>query len=303
MQKAQPSTLAHYFMAYCEMFFRDIIRLKDCRTRINVLPLGAGALCATSYPIDRAMVAGLLGFDSVSQNSLDAVSDRDFAVEYLSCLSLIMTHLSRISEEIILWSTDEFGYITLPDAFSTGSSMMPQKKNPDICELIRGKTGRVYGHLTALLTTLKGLPLAYNKDMQEDKEALFDAEDTVINCLNIFTAMISAVGYNKDALLTGAKGGYTQATDCADYLVKKGVPFRDAHKIIGGMVLFCVDNRKRLDEMTLDEFKAFSPLFEKDILQTVKVESIIASKKVTGGTNPNTVKAHIKKLRAQLEKL
>ena len=302
MQKAQPSTLAHYFMAYAEMFLRDLGRLDECRVRVNVMPLGSAALAGTTYPINRARVAELLGFDAITQNSMDGVSDRDFAVEFLSDCALIMTHLSRFNEEIIYWASDEFGYISLDDRFSTGSSIMPQKKNPDMSELIRGKTGRCYGNLMSLLTTLKGLPLAYNKDMQEDKEVLFDTEDTVRDCLTIFTAMLPTLKYNKERLYIGASGGYTVATDCADYLVKKGMPFRQAHEVIGNLVLYCSENGKKLDELSVEEFKSFSELFSADILTVVQLENVVKHRKLVGGPAPKTVLAEIRKMKSKLEK-
>ncbi len=302
MQKAQPTTLAHYFMAYSEMFLRDCERLGDCRVRVNVMPLGSSALTGTTYPINRARVAELLGFDRVTNNSMDGVSDRDFAVEFLSACALIMTHLSRFNEEIIYWASDEFGYISLDDRFSTGSSIMPQKKNPDMSELIRGKTGRCFGNLISLLTTMKGLPLAYNKDMQEDKEVIFDTEDTVKDCLSIFTAMLPTLKYNKEKLYKGASGGYTVATDCADYLAKKGMPFRQAHEVIGSLVLYCSENGKKLDELSVEEFKTFSDLFEADILTAVKLENVIENRNLVGGPAPQTVLSEIKRVRKTVEK-
>ncbi len=302
MQKAQPTTLAHHYMAYVEMFLRDAERLLDCRMRVDVMPLGSGAVCGTSYPIDRNRVAELLHFPDISANSMDAVSDRDFAVEFLSDCALLMMHLSRFNEEIIYWSTDEFGYITLSDRFSTGSSIMPQKKNPDVSELIRGKTGRCYGHLIGLLTTMKGLPLAYNKDMQEDKEAVFDTEDTVKEVLEIFTAMLPTLEYKLVQLYDAAGGGYTATTDCADYLAKKGIPFRSAHETAGKLVLYCQENHQRLDQLSLEDFRRFSPYFEPDILEAVKIPAIVAARKVSGGPAPKAVKAHIKKVRTFLEK-
>ncbi len=293
MQKAQPTTLAHHFCAYCEMFLRDAERLSDCRKRVNVMPLGSGACTTTSYPINRERVAQLLDFPRVTQNSLDGVSDRDFAAEFLSVCSILMMHLSRFNEEIIYWASDEFGFVTPDDAFSTGSSIMPQKKNPDMNELIRGKTGRVFGDLVTLLTVMKGLPLAYNKDMQEDKEPVFDCEDTVKSCLTVFTALLPTLTFHKDVLFAGASGGYTAATDCADYLVKKGIPFRDAHKIVGQLVAYCADNGKRLDMLTGDEYRLFSPQFGDDILQVVSAPSMVAARGVVGGPSPATVKKEI----------
>ena len=302
MQKAQPTTLAHHLTAYCEMFLRDIERLEDCRKRINVLPLGSGACTTTSYPIRRARVAELLEFPAVSQNSLDAVSDRDFAIEFVSDCSIVMMHLSRLNEELIYWATDEFGFVSLSDEFSTGSSIMPQKKNPDMSELIRGKTGRVYGDLTALLTVMKGLPLAYNKDLQEDKEPVFDCEDTVKACLRIFTAMLPSLTFHADVMARGAAGGYTAATDCADYLVKKGLPFRDAHKAVGQLVRYCCESHKTLDALEIEEYKQFSELFEADILKTVRIPDMIAARNHTGGPAQKTVERRIAKIRKQLER-
>ena len=263
LQRAQPVTLSHHLMAYFQMFRRDIERLNDCYRRIDVMPLGSGALAGTSYRLDRRMVADELGFSSITENSMDAVSDRDFVIELASVLSIIMMHLSRFCEEIILWCSHEFSFIELDDAYSTGSSIMPQKKNPDAAELIRGKTGRVYGSLMSLLTTMKGIPLAYNKDMQEDKEAIFDAVDTVKMCLPIFNRMLQTAKFNKDKMYNAARGGFTNATDLADYLVKKGVPFRDSHEIIGRMVSYCIQNQKSLEEMSIDEFSSFSSKIEK----------------------------------------
>lgn len=296
MQKAQPTTLAHHLAAYCEMFLRDADRLKDCRKRINVMPLGSGACTSTTYPINRARVAELLDFSAVTQNSLDGVSDRDFAIEFTSACSILMMHLSRINEEIIYWASDEFKFVTLSDEFSTGSSIMPQKKNPDMNELIRGKSGRVFGDLITLLTVMKGLPLAYNKDMQEDKEAIFDCEDTVIACLTIFNALLPSLKFNTDIMNNGASGGYTAATDCADYLVKKGIPFRDAHKIIGELVKYCVDNNKTLDSLTLEEYKKFSNDFDSDILDCVKISDIVQARKAVGGPNKQTVENELKNI-------
>lgn len=295
LQKAQPTTLAHYFMAYAEMFLRDLQRLSDCRSRINIMPLGSCACTSTTYPIDRKNVAERLDFADVTHNSLDAVSDRDFAVEFLCACSIIMMHLSRFNEEIVYWSSDEFGYIELDDRYSTGSSIMPQKKNPDMSELIRGKTGRCYGDLMALLTTMKALPLAYNKDMQEDKEALFDAIDTVKMCLDVFTDMLPTLKYNKEKLRVGADNGFTSATECADYLVKKGLPFRDAHGIIGRLVLYCGEHGKRLDELSIGEYKSFSELFESDIISCVKAENAVHARKAIGAPSEKSVKAEIKR--------
>jgi len=290
LQKAQPVTFAHHLMAYFEMFKRDISRLDDCRKRTNIMPLGSGALAGTTYPLDREFVAHELGFSDVTANSLDGVSDRDFVIELAGCLSVIMMHLSRFSEELILWSSSEFSFVEMDDAFSTGSSIMPQKKNPDVAELIRGKTGRVYGHLMGLLTTMKGIPLAYNKDMQEDKEPIFDAIDTVKLCLPVFCDMISTMTVKKDNMLRGAKGGFTNATDVADYLVKKGLPFRDAHAIVGKMVFYALEHNKALDELTLDEFKACSDIFENDIYNAISMETCVNDRKVIGGPAKSTVR-------------
>ncbi|KAK7195830.1 Lyase/Argininosuccinate lyase C-terminal [Novymonas esmeraldas] len=283
LQKAQPVTLAHHLMAYYEMFKRDYTRLHDAFVRANVMPLGSGALAGTTYPLDRDAVAKELGFASISQNSLDAVSDRDFVLELCSVLSTIMMHLSRFSEELILWSSHEFSYIEMDDAFSTGSSIMPQKKNPDVAELIRGKAGRVYGHLMGLLTTMKGLPLAYNKDMQEDKEPIFDAVDTVRLCLPVFCDMIATMKVHRQRLLTGAKGGFTNATDVADYLVKKGLPFREAHAVVGQMVFYAIEHQKALDELRMDEFKSFSAAIEEDVYHAISMETCVNDRKVVGG--------------------
>lgn len=298
MQKAQPSTLAHHFMAYAQMFKRDYERFVQCRARINVMPLGSCACVATSFPIDREYTAKLLGFDAVTENSIDAVSDRDFVIEFLSNCAIVAMHLSRFNEELIYWSGEEFGFVTLPDAFSTGSSIMPQKKNPDMCELIRGKSGRVYGDLMAALTMMKGLPLAYNKDLQEDKEVVFDADDTITMCLTLFNEMIKKFTFNVDAMANAAGGGYSAATDCADYLSKHGVPFRDAHKITGAVVRYCVDSKKTLDELTLSEWQVFSPVFEKDIMQVVDTKNIVAARKIVGGCERNTELQSIEKLKA-----
>lgn len=295
LQKAQPVTLAHHLMAYYEMFRRDASRLDDCRRRLNVMPLGSGALAGTTYPLDREFVADKLGFDSVSMNSLDGVSDRDFALELAFDLSVIMTHLSRFSEEIILWSSHEFGFIDLDDAYSTGSSIMPQKKNPDVAELARGKTGRVYGDLMGLLTVMKGIPLAYNKDMQEDKEQLFDAIDTVKMCLPVFEKMIATMTVRKDRMLEGAKGGFTNATDVADYLVKKGLPFRDAHGVVGRMVAYCIEKNTVIDALSPEEFRSFSELFGEDIYDAISLETCVNQRKLIGGPASATVKALIEK--------
>ena len=283
LQRAQPVTLAHHLLAYVEMFKRDYDRLCDTYKRTDVMPLGSGALATTTYPLDRYAVAAELGFAAITMNSMDGVSDRDFCIELASTLSILMMHLSRFCEEIILWSSHEFHFIELSDAYSTGSSIMPQKKNPDMAELIRGKTGRVYGHLMALLTTMKGLPLAYNKDMQEDKEGLFDAIDTVKMCVPVFTSMIATMTVKKDAMLNAAKGGFTNATDAADWLVKQGVPFRDAHAIIGKLVLYCIEHNTNLDDLSLEEYKAISPVFDESVYAAINVNECAQARKVIGG--------------------
>lgn len=283
MQKAQPINFAHHLMAYFEMFCRDYDRICDCIKRCDSMPLGSGALAGTTYPLNRKRVAELLGFSGITANSLDGVSDRDFVLEAAFCFSTIMMHLSRFSEEIIIWNTNEFSFIELDDAYSTGSSIMPQKKNPDIAELTRGKTGRVYGNLMGLLTVMKSLPLAYNKDMQEDKEQLFDSVDTVKMCLPIFTDMISTMKVNKENMFRQSKLGFTNATDAADYLVKKGVPFRDAHGIIGKMVAYAIEHSKALDDFTMDEFKNFSEKIEDDIYGAISIQTCVDERKVDGG--------------------
>lgn len=303
LQKAQPITLGHHLSAYAQMFYRDLERLADAKKRINVMPLGSGALAGTTYPLDREYVAKELGFDSVTLNSLDGVSDRDFVIELASCLSMIMMHLSRFSEELILWSSHEFSFVEMDDAFSTGSSIMPQKKNPDVAELIRGKTGRVYGHLMGLLTTMKGIPLAYNKDMQEDKEPIFDAIDTVKLCLPVFCDMIATMKIKKLNMLNGAKGGFTNATDAADYLVKKGLPFREAHSVVGQMVFYAIEHDKALDEFSLEEFKTFSPMIENDIYNAISMETCVNERKIIGGPAKAAVENSIDELKARIEKL
>ena len=295
LQKAQPVTFAHHVMAYFQMLARDLDRLKDCRKRINVMPLGSGALAGTTYPLDREFVAEKLGFDGVTRNSMDGVSDRDFAIEFLSCMSLLMMHLSRFSEELVLWSSHEFSFVEMDDSYSTGSSIMPQKKNPDVAELIRGKTGRVYGNLMALLTTMKGLPLAYNKDMQEDKEAVFDALDTIVMCLPVFTNMVKTMKVKKNVMRKGATGGFTNATDIADYLVKKGVPFRSSHGIVGRMVAKAVETNRDLDEFTLAEFREFSDLIEEDIYVAIDVSTCVSERNIIGGPAKEQVLKEIKK--------
>lgn len=296
MQKAQPITLAHHLLAYAEMFKRDIGRLQDTYKRTDMMPLGSGALATSTYPIDREFVADELGFSQITLNSLDSVSDRDYVIETLSSLSLIMMHLSRFAEEIILWCTDEFKFIQLDDEYSTGSSIMPQKKNPDVAELVRGKTGRVYGDLITLLTVMKGIPLAYNKDMQEDKEALFDALDTVTLSLKTFTGMIDTMKVNKDNMKKGASGGFTNATDVADYLAKHNVPFRTAHSIVGEMVLYCIKENKAIEELSLKEFKSFSPVFEEDIYNAIDLLTCVEERKVIGGPSSESIKIQINAL-------
>lgn len=282
LQKAQPITLAHHFGAYFEMFKRDRQRLSDIYKRMNYCPLGSGALAGTTYPLDRELTAKLLDFDGPTLNSMDSVADRDYVIEFLSALSTIMMHLSRFSEEIIIWNTNEYRFVEIDDSYSTGSSIMPQKKNPDIAELVRGKTGRVYGALMSILTTMKGLPLAYNKDMQEDKELTFDAIDTVKGCISLFTGMIATMKFNKDIMENSAKNGFTNATDAADYLVNHGVPFRDAHGIVGQLVLFCIDKGIALDDMSLDEFKAISPVFEEDIYEAISMKTCVEKRLTIG---------------------
>ena len=289
LQKAQPITFAHHVMAYVNMLLRDLDRLRDTYRRTNVMPLGSGALAATTHPLDREAVAKELGFASVTTNSLDGVSDRDFAIELTSDLSILMMHLSRFSEELILWSSNEFKFVTMDDAYSTGSSIMPQKKNPDVAELIRGKTGRVYGSLTALLTVMKGIPLAYNKDMQEDKESLFDAIDTVKLCVPVFNGMVSTMKVNKAVMLQGAKGGFSNATDVADYLVKKSVPFREAHAIVGRMVLFAEKANKALDDLTMEEMKECSEYIEEDIYDAISMTSCVEGRNIIGGPAESAV--------------
>ena len=289
LQRAQPITFAHHMLAYFEMLIRDRDRLKDTYGRTNSLPLGAGALATTTYPLDRSMVAKELDFNSVTLNSLDSVSDRDFCLELLSNLSILMMHLSRFSEEIILWCSHEFAFIELDDAYSTGSSIMPQKKNPDIAELVRGKTGRVYGDLISLLATMKSLPLAYNKDMQEDKEVTFDAIDTIKMCLPIFTQMIKTAKVNDINMYKAASCGFTNATDAADYLVKKGVAFRDAHTIIGKLVLYCINNNQSLETLSLEEYKEISNVFDEDIYVAISLEECVNKRNVIGGPAKETV--------------
>lgn len=297
MQKAQPITFAHHLLAYGEMFKRDLCRIKDTLKRMDEMPLGSGALATSTYPIDREMVAKELNFASISLNSLDAVSDRDYVIETLSALSMIMMHLSRFSEEVILWCTHEFSFIELDDAYSTGSSIMPQKKNPDVAELVRGKTGRVYGDLITLLTLMKGIPLAYNKDMQEDKEALFDALDTVFLSIKTFNGMLKTMRIKKDNMRKGALGGFTNATDVADYLVKKGVAFRNAHEVVGAIVLHCINKGINIEELSLEALKEFSSYFEEDIYNAISLETCVEERKVIGGPSSKSVKIQLEALK------
>ncbi len=289
LQKAQPITLAHHFGAYFEMFKRDRSRLHDIYKRMNYCPLGAGALAGTTYPLDREYTAKLLDFYGPTLNSMDSVSDRDYLIEYLSALSIIMMHLSRFCEEICIWNSNEYRFVNIDDSYSTGSSIMPQKKNPDIAELIRGKTGRVYGALISILTTMKGLPLAYNKDMQEDKELPFDAIDTVKSSLMLFTGMIDTMTFNTDIMEASTKHGFTNATDAADYLVNHGVPFRDAHGIVGKLVLFCEEKGIALDDMTLEEYQAISPVFQKDIYDAIRLDTCVDKRLTIGAPSPKTM--------------
>lgn len=282
LQKAQPVTLAHHLGAYFEMFKRDRLRMKDIRKRMNYCPLGAGALAGTTYPLDREYTAELLGFDGPTLNSMDSVSDRDYLIEFLSAMSTIMMHLSRFCEEVIIWNSNEYQFVEIDDAYSTGSSIMPQKKNPDIAELVRGKTGRVYGALMSMLTTMKGIPLAYNKDMQEDKELVFDAIDTTKGCLALFTGMLRTMRFQKQRMEDSAKNGFTNATDAADYLVNHGVPFRDAHGIVGQLVLYCIDKNIALDDMSLEEFQAISPVFDEDIYDAISMKTCVEMRATIG---------------------
>ncbi len=302
LRKAQPLSLAQYFNAYCEMFLRDLERFDDCRKRVNVMPLGSAALAGTSYPIDRTMTQRLLGFGDISQNAVDAVSDRDFVAEYLFCASLTMVHLSRLCEDTILYTSEEFGYWVIPDEYSTGSSIMPQKKNPDLPELVRGKSGRVFGHLMGMLTVLKGLPLAYNKDLQEDKEAFFDAEDTLSSCLSIYTALLSKLTFNFEAMFEAAGGGFSTATDVADYLAKKGIPFRDAHAATGKLVRYCIAKGKTLDRLTLEEFRAVNPAFEKDVLAAVTTRASVEARNSVGGSSQDASRHGIASIKRRLKK-
>ena len=289
LQRAQPVTFAHNILAYAQMLMRDYDRICDCEKRMRVMPLGSGALASTTYPINRERVAELLGFPKVTENSIDGVSDRDFVIELASALSILMMHMSRFSEEIILWCSSEFGFIELDDAFSTGSSIMPQKKNPDVAELVRGKTGRIYGDLMTLLTMMKSLPLAYNKDMQEDKEAIFDAIDNTLISIEVFTSMFATMTVRADRLRKAAAKGFINATDCADYLVKKGMPFRDAYKVSGTLVRYCVDNDKTLEDLTLDEYKAVCDLFDDGVYEAINLENCVNGRKVHGGPAKESV--------------
>lgn len=294
LQKAQPITLAHHMGAYFEMFRRDRKRLDDIYNRMNYCPLGSGALAGTTYPLDREYTAQLLGFDGPTLNSMDSVADRDYVIELLSALSTIMMHLSRFCEEIIIWNSNEYRFVEIDDAYSTGSSIMPQKKNPDIAELVRGKTGRVYGALVSILTTMKGIPLAYNKDMQEDKELTFDAIDTVKGCVALFTGMLRTMRFNTDVMKVSAMKGFTNATDAADYLVNHGVPFRDAHGIIGRLVLYCIEKDKAIDDLSLEELKAISPVFEEDLFEAVSLETCVDKRTTIGAPGPDAMREVIR---------
>lgn len=296
MQKAQPVLLSHYLLAFWEMFNRDAERLIDCRKRFNVLPLGAAALAGTSLPIDRGQTAKYLNFPQISKNSMDTVADRDFIAEFIFVSSLIMMHLSRFCEDIILWSSDEFGFVEISDAYTTGSSIMPQKKNPDVAELIRGKSARVYGDLFAIMTLLKGLPMTYNRDLQEDKEPLFDAVDTVKDCLTIFTEMMRETKFNSDRMYKAASGGFSTATDIAEYLVKKGVPFRKSHEIVGKIVAYCMKNKKSLDQLSLKDYQKYYEGFDADIREYIKLEKAVNSRKHIGGTATTAVMGRIKEI-------
>ena len=300
LQKAQPITLAHHMGAYFEMFKRDRLRLHDIYERMNYCPLGSGALAGTTYPLDREYTAELLGFYGPTLNSMDGVSDRDYLIEFLSACATIMMHLSRFSEEIIIWNSNEYQFVEIDDAYSTGSSIMPQKKNPDIAELVRGKTGRVYGALMSLLTTMKGIPLAYNKDMQEDKELSFDAMDTVKGCIALFTGMLATMKFNKGKMRLSANNGFTNATDAADYLVKHGVPFRDAHGIIGKIVLYCIERGIAIDDMSLDELKAICPVFEEDIYEEISMETCVNNRLTIGAPGKVAMEKVIKAEKAYL---
>ncbi len=300
MQKAQPITLAHHMMAYVQMFLRDRNRFRQAYEAADVMVLGSGALAGTTYPLNRERVAELLGFSAISENSLDGVSDRDYMLDYLAAASICMMHLSRFCEELILWNTNEFRFVEMDDAFATGSSIMPQKKNPDVAELIRGKTGRVYGHLMGLLTVMKGLPLAYNKDMQEDKEAFFDARDTLVKGLTVFTAMLKTVTFRREEMERGASGGFTNATDCADYLVKKGLPFRDAHRVVGELVAYCLNEKKALLDLTLEELRKFNPAFDQDVYDDLSMTACVEKRDIPGAPAPERVQQAIDSARMKL---
>ena len=295
LQKAQPVTLAHHYGAYFEMFKRDRQRMADLYERMNYCPLGAGALAGTTYPLDREYTAQLLGFHGPTLNSMDSVSDRDYLIEFLAALSTVMMHLSRFSEEIIIWNSNEYQFVEIDDAYSTGSSIMPQKKNPDIAELVRGKTGRVYGALMSLLTTMKGIPLAYNKDMQEDKEVAFDAIDTVKDCLTLFAGMLRTMKFKKDRMAKSAVNGFSNATDAADYLVGKGVPFRDAHGIIGRLVLYCIEKNTSIEELSLEELRGISDRFEEDIFEAVSLKTCVEKRLTVGAPGPEAMRTVIEK--------
>ena len=301
LQKAQPITLSHHMGAYFEMFKRDHLRLKDIYKRMNTCPLGSGALAGTTYPLDRAYTAELLGFDGPTLNSMDSVSDRDYLIELLSAMSTIMMHLSRFSEEVIIWNSNEYRFVEIDDSYSTGSSIMPQKKNPDIAELVRGKTGRVYGALMSLLTTMKGIPLAYNKDMQEDKELVFDAVDTTKGCLALFTGMMATMKFNTKAMRASSEHGFTNATDAADYLVNHGVPFRDAHGIVGRLVLYCIEKGIALDDMSMEEYKAISPVFEDDIYDAISMETCVDKRNTIGAPGPEAMNQVMEMYKKYLE--
>ncbi len=298
LQRAQPVTFGHHLLAYAMMFQRDLERLGETRRRLNVSPLGSGALAGTTYPIDRAFTASILGFERTAENSIDAVADRDFGIELLSDLSLIMMHLSRFAEELILWLSREFSFVRLDDAYTTGSSIMPQKKNPDICELVRGKTGRVYGHLVALLTTMKALPLAYNKDMQEDKEALFDGVDTVSDCLTVFTPMIRSLKVDQAKAKQAAKDGFLNATDLADYLTGKGLPFRTSYHVVREVVRYCIDHDLTLDQLPLDAYHGFSDRFEADLYESIRLESCLERRASAGGPSPDSIAVQLAFIRS-----
>ena len=301
LQKAQPTTLAHHFGAYFEMFIRDFDRLVSTRKRMNLSPLGSGAFAGTTYDLDRDYVASLLDFDTATRNSMDSVSDRDYLLELLSDLAIMSMHLSRLSEEIIIWNTDEYRFVEMDDTYSTGSSIMPQKKNPDIAELIRGKSGRVYGSLISLLTTMKGLPLAYNKDMQEDKEMSFDAIDTLKSLIKLMSGMLSSMKFNHEKMAKSARGGFTNATDAADYLVKKNVPFRDAHEIVGRLVLYGIENNKALDDFTLEEFKNISEVFDNDIYDAISLKTCVEKRNTKGAPGLKAINDEIEASRKLLE--